>query len=198
MIGDSRKSQEGFTLIELLIATAVISVVMVAATALLLSVFRSQREARETLFLQDQARYVTQLISERLHNGVIDYDWYAGAPMTQPELLAIRTTEGVQTVFRFQDRGNGPHIFVCDGKQYDDSCDVNDDADWSQLTPSTTQLLFGQFDVFPDVSPYFGVDAAPPSNISPLVTIRLQLQMVESAHVAPLIQTAFTPRYYVR
>lgn len=198
MTGDI-KDNKGFSLIEVLVATAVISIIMVAATALLVTLFRAQREAREMLAMQTHARYVVNLITEHTHNAFIDYDFYTGGnPSAQEEFLALRTTEGIQTVFWFKKQGGQATLWLCDEKPIDQTCAANTDTDWSQVTPNDFLLSVGQFTITPSSSPYFTTDGSAPADVSPVVTLRLKLQMQRTGNESDLIQTALTPRYYVR
>ncbi|OGY87718.1 MAG: hypothetical protein A2233_02105 [Candidatus Kerfeldbacteria bacterium RIFOXYA2_FULL_38_24] len=202
MTGVIKKELTGFTIIELLVATAVISVVMVAATTLLLMLFRGQRTAREDLYMQSQARYIFLMISDRVHNAHLDYLFYDGDPLLQKEFLALRDQAGQQTVFWFYSHNNQIDLFLCDNKPFNDTCNHQVDptisSDWSQINSQKLYFTVGNFLIFPSRSPYEEQNSQYLSDTAPYVTIQLKLKMPKSKNESVLMQTGLTTRYYAR
>src|SRR3989339_1627636 len=190
IIGNMNK-RSGFTLIELLIATAVISIVMVAATSLLMIFFRTQRIVKDKLYMHANARYITSLIAEHMYEGMIDYDAYSQYMYDPQHMLVIRNRAGSQTIFWFDSTDH--NMYLCKNNPPSQEC-----ANWSQLNPSDMKFTVGAFSVYPLESPYSSGIDVPLTNDSPFVTTMMQLKMNDGANETPLIQTGFTSRYYVR
>ncbi len=202
MTGNSRKTrQQGMTLIEVLIAVAVISITIVLAVNIFLLFSESSSEATNQLHLQANARQMMSLVSERTREGFVDYNFYTGPPSAEPEFLAMRDLDGIQTVFWFYNDGVDTHVYLCDDMPYDMSCDktVPDpsvDPLWSKMNDEDVYLTTGFFTISPDSDPYFSGSLVPATDDAPLITVVMQLE--NDIAQSQLFQTTLTPRFYVR
>lgn len=202
MTGDISKNREaGMTLIEVLVATAIIGITMSIAVTIFVLFYRSSQESSNELQLQATARQALTLITERTRDGYVDYDFYTGAPSAESDFFAIRDLDGVQTAFQFYYDGTQTNVYICDDKPVDQSCDKVSDpetsVDWSQINPEGHGFIVGQFTISPDDPPYIDKSTIKPlSDQAPFVTITMQLE--SDTAETNLIQTAITPRIYVR
>lgn len=191
-------SQRGFTLIEVLVATTIVAIVMVVATAMLLVNFRAQRLAQTQLALYTTSRDVVQLFNDHVRTAVIDYDFYATVPADEPEFLAIRDTEGIQTVFWFSEDGGRTQLSICHAADSDALCNPGVPELWSSVTPQNIFFLGGAFMVTPDTQPYTSFSQPPAVDQAPLVIMHMQLGKQDTDTTTAVIQTAVSPRFYVR
>lgn len=194
----------GFTLVEALIATALLSIVIVMVVGMSLQFFGTQRVARDELYLEGTARQTFALIAERSRESIVDYTFYDdGTPSSDPDqFLALRNEERDQTAFWFYDTGTEVALFMCDDKQADEECDHTADptagGDWAQVTPDDIELTVARFPFSPTSPPYYDDTTPPASDQSPIVTIVMQLQLLDSDTATDVLQTSLTPRLYVR
>ncbi|MBI2411532.1 MAG: prepilin-type N-terminal cleavage/methylation domain-containing protein [Candidatus Kerfeldbacteria bacterium] len=192
-------THRGFTLVEILVATAVASIVIVVATTLLLIFFRGQKESRNMLTMQAESRSVLSSMSERVKEGTLDYDFYTGDPFEQPEFLALRTRKGVQQVFWFRTEEGITNLFLCRVETIEESCDPNTADEWSQMNGDHIHFVVGKFYIYPARSPYeTDPDGNSTPDLVPTITVTMQLSVDYATTKTALIQTVFTPRYYVR
>lgn len=195
-------SNNGFTLVEVLIATMVMSIVMLLASNLLLLFFRSQDTSRNTLFLESEVRQILSRIVETSRTSRIDYDFYPTTPAEEPFILAFRTPEGIQTVYWFYKPDGSPTatVYVCANKPIAESCDTSVDpattGDWAPMNDRQTALTLGSVSTLPRTAPYF-TDSTPSDQPS-VITVTMQMQLLNSTAQSPVIQTTFTPRIYGR
>lgn len=211
MIGNSnsdevmkyREQKKGFTLVEVLVAVAVLSIILIISVGLLMSFFNSQRIANDTLFVESQARQMITTISERIRDGYVDYNFYTGlggTPSSYPELLAIRDSEGIQTVFWFYTVSSQTLLFICDDKTLSTSCSTGiapiSSPDWDQVNNQNVYFSEGEFEIQPDNPPY--MTSNPTTDNSPLITVIMQLQHIEKDIGTDFLQTSFTTRFYAR
>lgn len=207
MTGDIKHNIAGLTLVEVLVATAIISIVSLLIVNLFLVFQSSDTRSAITLKMEGTARQILLQIAERLREGKIDYDFYTSDPASEPEFLAIRDNEGIQTVFWFYAPTGQTNIYVCNDKPQDETCNKAEtspgsgSSDWRQLNPGDDEFTVAHFSITPSSSPYATTDGtAPSSDDSPLITVTMQLhQSSGKAEVeTDLIQTTLSPRYYDR
>jgi len=199
MIGSTNTAQNGFTVVELLIATAVMSIVMVLASNLLILFFRSQDTSRDKLYLEAEVRQIFSRIAETSRQGRIDYDFYAAEPSAEPDFLAFRDSYGSQTVYQFFGLDGFVSVYVCTTSTLNDSCDKtvdpSADAAWAQMNDESTNFPIHRFTGLPDDPPYL---RATTTDVSPVVTVVMQLELSGTSSVSPVLQTSLTPRLYAR
>lgn len=205
MIGDTSmqcthhtRREGGFTLIEVIVATAIVAIVIVVATAMLLVNFRAQRRAQHQLDLYAASRHVVQLINDNTRDALIDYDFYSTVPADEPEFLAIRDADGIQTVFWFDESIGHTRLLICQTATAEEFCDPGTPSNWENTTPGDIFFLGGAFTITPDTQPYsaFGTPAA--VDRAPLIILRMQLGTLDTSDTSAVIQTAISPRFYVR
>lgn len=198
------RRQEGFTLVEALIATAVLSIVIVIVVGMSLQFFGTQRTTRDQLYLESVARQSYSLMTERSREAIMDYTFYDdGAPYADPsQFLAVRDDERQQTVFWFYDDGTTVELYLCDDKAIDEECDHAADpslgGDWEAVTATDITLPVAEFSIQPTSPPYYDDSTPPASDQSPLITITMQMELVDEGTTTPVLQTSITPRLYVR
>ena len=199
------QTQSGFTLVEALIATAVLSIVIVIVVGMSLQFFGTQRVTRDQLRLEGVARQTYSLIAERTREAIMDYTFYDdGAPLSDPSVfLAVRDDQRVQTVFWFYDDGSNVQLYICDDKEIDEECDYSADptvsgGDWELAIPDDIELKVAKMHIQPTSPPYYDDSTPPASDQSPVVSVTMQLALIDSDTSTAVLQTSVTPRLYVR
>lgn len=198
------QQQDGFTLVEVLVATTLLSIVIVIVVSMSLQFFGTQRIARDQLYVEGTARQAYALMIERTRESLIDYTYYDdGAPASEPErFLALRTEDREQMVFWWYDDSGNQLLFLCDGKAADEECDHSVDptvsSEWDAVLPSNVIAPVSRFSTIPTSAPYNDTFSLPVSDQSPLVTMVMQLQLLGTDTTSDVLQTAITPRLYVR
>ncbi len=201
MIGNKK----GYTLIEVLVATAIIALVVTVATQILLLLLNSQFVLNDQLEMDNKIRQMVLRVTDELYYGFIDYDYYPSAPSDYPEILAIRRPTGEQIVYWFQDDTEGRYsLFRCQAAQ-NASCPIGpsvtpDPPDWQRVNDYHSQFSEGYFFVQPDTDS-IGRSGPSSSDVAPFIIVHMQMQKYEQEAVdvfSSIIQTAITPRIYVR
>lgn len=197
MIGNTK---QGFTLIEALVSAAVAGIMIVVIVGTFTVFQKLQNTSRKDLALQGIARQILNSIAESTRTSFVDYDFYAGNPTAESQYLALRSTEGIQTVFEFYNPGTGISLYVCTDKPFDSTCakgvDPSTHADWAKLNPDSASFVAGSFFVQPSSPQYYDTTT---SDNPQLITLRMQLtSTVTPVSTSEMIQTTLTPRVYGR
>jgi hypothetical protein len=200
VMGRHHLNNGGFTLIEALTAAGMIAIVLMMTTTMLMVFFRGQRDTKEMLKMNDQVRYIVSLIAERTTDGRIDYAFYDGAPSAQSDMLAVRDSQGKQTVFWLKEENGIRNMWLCEIEQTESECNPTAVDDWLQINSSEVVFSVGRFVIAPDVSPYAELNTAqlPTTHEMPRVSMIMKMKKREGDQHTSLIQTAITPRYYAR
>ena len=190
----SQPNQCAFTLIEMVIAVAIFSIAIVIISGIFLSTIKAQRKASAILEAQAEARYALEVMTRKIREGYIDYDYsgYSGG-ITSPEVeLALKDLDGNPIIF-FQDT----------------TCDDADSSPCIKMSlGGNTQLLTGKglkvnnlkFYISPLEDPFIP-DFDPSTGNQPRVTIVMTIQSVGTRpeQIATVfLQTTASSRYYQR
>jgi prepilin-type N-terminal cleavage/methylation domain-containing protein len=197
MIGNTK---QGFTLIEALVSAAVAGIMIVVVVGTFTVFQKLQNTSQKELGLQVIARQIINSITESTRTSFVDYDFYAGNPAAESQYLALRSTEGIQTVFEFYNPGTGINVYVCTDKPFDSTCakgvNPSTHADWAKLNSNSAYFVAASFFVQPSSPQYYDTTT---SDNPQLITIRMQLtNSATPASTSEVIQTTLTPRVYGR
>ena len=177
-----KQKGEGFTLMEMLVAVTLFSIVI----TICLGIFISSLQANKTFIrmqkVQNDIRYLIDIISKEIRLGTIDYDYngYAGNITNPVSILALRDSSNDSVYFRFNNKAVQMGF---------------DDINWSDLTTTNIEIESMDFYIIPSSNPF---TANPETVAQPMVLLYLHAYYNEAGSMDGnlRIQTVISSRQY--
>lgn len=179
----------GFTLIEMIITMAIFTTALTSVANIFLYANRTQRKTQAVQQSQSDARFAMEVMAQQIRRGQIDYAYYGGTIVANPQtVLALTDTTGAKVQFRRQAAAGIGTVQVS----------FDNGAVWTDLTPPGLSAAALSFFISPATDPFA---AAPASNSQPLVTVVLSTTntSTEGSTLPPVfLQTTVVSRQYLR
>jgi len=152
------KSGAGFTLIEMIVALSVFMIIILIATNVYVVINNSQRKVATMQKIQDDVRYLTEVIAQDIRLGKINYDFYINKQIdlhpnasTPISVLAVINQLG-ESVFYWQAADNT--VRYCQQESSTD-CDLSDyESGWQNVTPESVEITELEFIITPSADPF--------------------------------------------
>ncbi len=140
---------KAFTLIEMLVATVLFLLVMIAATGIFLSTIRGNARVNAMQKVENEVRYIVELISKEIRLGTINYDYYQSVLGTSIEnpvsVLAIKDNADNKLYFALNADGNNPGII---------QMSLDEGTTWSDLNTGRVVIDSLDFYLLPSSDPF--------------------------------------------
>ncbi|MDD3284679.1 MAG: prepilin-type N-terminal cleavage/methylation domain-containing protein [Patescibacteria group bacterium] len=172
---------EAFTIMEMIVATAIFSIIMTMYLGIFISTFRANGKMVAKQKVQNEVRYIIDVMSKEIRLGTINYDYYSSA-VSNPELvLALKDVSENHVYF---DNNNGILRI-----KYDE----NDT--WHELSTSNIYIEDLKFYISPINNPFSQAESV---KAQPLVTLFMKIKYNDesSNDGIMIIQTSISSRQY--
>jgi prepilin-type N-terminal cleavage/methylation domain-containing protein len=184
------KERQGFSLIEMIIATVLFLIAMTVSIGIFLSTIKANNKINVMQEVENEIRYIMEVISKEARLGTIYYDYYEevyGEGYKNPiPILALQDNAGDISYFALDGSGSSPGII---------QMSLNNGVNWSDLTTNSVTVDSLDFYLLP-VSDPFAQDAELIEQ--PMVVIYLQAHYDrgDDSDGEIKIQTAISSRQY--
>lgn len=185
MIGNNKKNNsfKAFTLVEMVVATAIFSLVITVYMGIFLSTFKANGRVLAQQKVQNEIRYILDLVSKELRLGTINYSYYD--LIKNPEqVLAIKDISD-NTIYFDGDNGNFRIKY-------------GEDGIWNELNTNNIYVEDLKFYIYPTKDPFSQVNDS--VKYQPLVTLYMHVKYEDEDEMAGnmKIQTSISSRQYKR
>ncbi|MFH1207284.1 MAG: prepilin-type N-terminal cleavage/methylation domain-containing protein [Patescibacteria group bacterium] len=160
----SINNKKGFTLIEMIIALSIFVLILLIATNVFVIINRSQRKVAAAQKIQDDVRYMMEVMAQDIRLGRINYDFYSdisnGVDLhpsadTQPVRILALINQANQDIFYRWDSAN-QRMQYCKEVTLNE-CDLDTGGGWNDLTPNGVSIEDLRFVITPTADPFTGI-----------------------------------------
>jgi prepilin-type N-terminal cleavage/methylation domain-containing protein len=164
-------NKKGFTLIEMIVSLSIFVLVLLIATDVFVVINRSQRKVAATQKIQDDVRYLIEVMSQDVRLSRINYAFYESSDiridlhpdvtMTVPvRILALVTQSNEFVFYRFWGITN--RVQYCKESTLGLSCNPTTGTGWNDLTPAGVSIADLRFVITPTADPFITPESSVP------------------------------------
>ena len=144
-----KEQKKGFTLIEMLVATALFLTVITASIGIFLSTIMANSKINAMQKVENEVRYIMEIISKEIRLGTIYYDYY--------EEVYGESFKNPVPIIALRDNADNISYFALNGDAMSSGIvqmSLNDGDTWSDL--STDSIIVDSLDFYllPDSNPF--------------------------------------------
>lgn len=160
MIRSRARIRNGFTLIEMIITLSIFVLVLLIATNAYVLINQSQRKVADAQKIQDDVRYLMEVIAQDVRLGQINYPFYVNESIdlhpdvtsaTPVTILALTDQSGGNVYYRWV--SSTQHVQYCK-EQTTGECDPATGPGWNDLTPYGVTIADLHFLITPTADPF--------------------------------------------
>lgn len=172
---------KAFTIVEMIVAMSIFSIVMTMYLGIFLSTFRANGKMVAKQKVQNEVRYLIDVITKEIRLGTVNYDYYSDAIVTPETVLALKDVSENNIYF---DNDNG----ILKIK-------YSEDDSWHELSTTNIYIEDLNFYISPINDPFAQTDN---EKKQPLVTIfmRVKYNDQDKNDGIMIIQTSISSRQY--
>jgi prepilin-type N-terminal cleavage/methylation domain-containing protein len=155
----SASKKKGFTLIETIVTLSIFVLVLLIATDVYVMVNRSQRKVAATQKIQDDVRYLMEVMAQDIRLSQINYDFYETKQIdlhplatTQPVTVLALINQTSQNIF-YRWVAASQRVQYC-RELTAGLCDLTTGSGWNDLTPNGVSIAEMRFVVTPTANPF--------------------------------------------
>jgi prepilin-type N-terminal cleavage/methylation domain-containing protein len=185
-----KKQKKGFSLMEMIVATALFLTVTTVSIGIFLSVTKANTKINAMQKVENEIRYIIEIISKKVRLGTIYYDYYdivySGNFNNPASILAL--SDNANNIFYFMLNGDGSSPGIV-------QMSLDGGSNWSDLSTNSVIVDSLDFYILPESDP-FSQDAT--TIKQPMVTLFLEAHYNrgDSSDGQIKIQTTIGSRQY--
>jgi len=145
----NNKQRKGFTLIEMIVATALFLTVSTVSIGIFLSVTKANTKINAMQKVENEIRYIIEMISKEARLGTIYYDYYdivySGSFENPASILAL--TDNADNISYFMLDGDGSSAGIV-------QMSLDDGSTWSDLSTDSVFVDSLDFYLLPNSDPF--------------------------------------------
>ncbi len=162
------RQKKGFTLIEMIVTLSIFVLILLIATNAYVMINRSQRKVAAAQKIQDDVRYLMEVMSQDIRLSQINYNFYTAEGIdlhplasTQPiTILALVNQTSVNIFYRWIQASQ--HVEYC-RELTPGICDPDTGTAWNDLTPNGVTIAGMRFVITPTANPFVAPTIVPPN-----------------------------------
>jgi prepilin-type N-terminal cleavage/methylation domain-containing protein len=139
----NKKQRKGFSLMEMIVATALFLAVTTVSIGIFLSVTRANTKISAMQKVENEIRYIVEMISKEVRLGTIYYDYY--------DIVYSGNFENPAPILALMDNADNISYFALNGGIVQMSLDG---FDWSDLSTDSVVVDSLDFYLLPDSDPF--------------------------------------------
>lgn len=181
-LNSDNSDRTGFTLMEMIVAVALFLIVITICIGIFVSSLRANRKFVRMQKVQNDIRYIIDIISKEIRLGTIDYDYYMYIDGIENPVLTLALLDSSNDSVYFRVNNGAVQMSF-------------DDVDWSNLSTDNIQIESLDFYIIPSSDPFI---TNPDTITQPLVLLYLYAFYDENESMDGKIklQTAISSRQY--